>query len=396
MTHIHSSIPDIPPDHADGSSSWVHLALIYSGRLGRVAPLSLLPLWGVLVGLAAWPWRALWLPATVIAATFLLVDWLMLAQLPRQQRSWGPVTPPLLGLTVVRVLLSLGIALIAPQSMWLFAMAALQAGISAMAIYATWLEPFRVKATAMRYTHEDWHGKPLRVLHISDIHFEGLSPREMAVLTYIKRLKPDLILLTGDYLNLSSVYDPQVQKGARAFLKELKAPLGVFAVTGSLVVDVPSIVPQIFQGLHIRWLNDEVVTLHHKGNALHLIGVQCTYDESRDLASLKQLHAGISDAGVTVLLYHTPDLMPAIPPLALDLYLCGHTHGGQLRLPIYGAIATSSRWGKRYEMGLYREGATTLYVSRGLGLEGLGAPRARFLSPPEIVLWSFEGSKRTS
>jgi len=196
MTNTHAHISDIPPDRADGSSSWVHLALIYSGHLGRIAPLTLLPLWLGLVFLAAWPWRELWLSATVIACTSLFADWMMLAQLPRQQRSWGPVSPPLLGLTVVRVLLSLGMALVAPHTTWLLAMAALQASISAAAIYATWLEPFRVQATTLRYTHKAWHGKqPLRLLHISDLHFEGPSPRETAVLAYIKQLKPDLILL---------------------------------------------------------------------------------------------------------------------------------------------------------------------------------------------------------
>ena len=95
----------------------------------------------------------------------------------------------------------------------------------------------------------------------------------------------------------------------------------------------------------------------------------------------------------SILLYHTPDLMPYIADArvagtGVTLYLAGHTHGGQIRLPIYGALATSSRWGKRYEMGRYYEGETTLYVSRGLGMEGLGAPRARFLAPPEIILWN--------
>ncbi|MBC8450309.1 MAG: metallophosphoesterase, partial [Chloroflexi bacterium] len=56
------------------------------------------------------------------------------------------------------------------------------------------------------------------------------------------------------------------------------------------------------------------------------------------------------------------------------------------RLPVYGAVITSSAYGKRYEMGHYVEGDTQLYVSRGLGLEGLAAPRARFLCPPEVVL----------
>jgi hypothetical protein len=91
------------------------------------------------------------------------------------------------------------------------------------------------------------------------------------------------------------------------------------------------------------------------------------------------------------LLYHTPDLMPHAARLGVTLYLAGHTHGGQLRLPIYGAMATSSRWGKRYEMGRYQEHKTILYVNRGIGMEGLGAPRARFLAPPEVVLWELDG-----
>ena len=86
-----------------------------------------------------------------------------------------------------------------------------------------------------------------------------------------------------------------------------------------------------------------------------------------------------------MLLYHTPDLMPQASALGMDLYLAGHTHGGQWRLPGFGSIFTSSRYGKRYEMGLYREGDTVLYVSRGMGMEGFGMPRARLFCPPEVV-----------
>ena len=87
----------------------------------------------------------------------------------------------------------------------------------------------------------------------------------------------------------------------------------------------------------------------------------------------------------TVLLYHTPDLIEVAAAEGVDLYLAGHTHGGQIRLPWYGALVTASRYGKRFEAGYYQVGPTQLYVSRGLGFEGLGAPRARFLCPPEIV-----------
>jgi hypothetical protein len=85
--------------------------------------------------------------------------------------------------------------------------------------------------------------------------------------------------------------------------------------------------------------------------------------------------------------------MPQAADHGIDLYLCGHTHGGQIRLPVIGAILTSSQLGKRYEMGHYHEGQTHMYVSRGVGLEGLSAPRIRFMAPPEITLVTLVGSQ---
>ncbi|MBN2002881.1 MAG: metallophosphoesterase [Anaerolineae bacterium] len=378
---------ETPPDREDGSSSWVHLGLILSGRMGQISPFVLLPLWVLFVVAACWPWNAWRVAAALISAGFLLADWTMLALLPRAQRSWGPVMPPLLGLTLLRVGLSWLCAWLLP---YLPALAILNGVIAAMAFYATWIEPFWVKVTPMRHTWPQWNSPPLRILHLSDIHFERYSPREQAVLEHMRRLQPDLILVTGDYLNLSSVHDPQAHEDVRRFLEQLQAPLGVYAITGSPVVDVKGIVPEIFDGLPIHWLRDEVAEVHHNGNTLWLIGVSCTYREERDIAAitslLETLPAGATN---TLLLYHTPDLMPAVAELGVSLYLCGHTHGGQLRLPLFGAMATSSRWGKRYEKGLYHEKQTTLYVHCGLGMEGLGAPRARFLARPEVVVWEF-------
>ena len=90
---------------------------------------------------------------------------------------------------------------------------------------------------------------------------------------------------------------------------------------------------------------------------------------------------------MNILLYHTPDLAPEASRLGIDLQLSGHTHGGQVRLPFYGALVTGSLYGKRFEAGRYQLERMVLYVSRGLGLEGAGAPRVRFLCPPEMILW---------
>jgi hypothetical protein len=71
----------------------------------------------------------------------------------------------------------------------------------------------------------------------------------------------------------------------------------------------------------------------------------------------------------------------------IDLYLGGHTHSGQIQLPVYGALVTFSMYGKLYEAGEYQVENTLAYISRGIGMEGFGLPRARFLCPPEVIIF---------
>ena len=384
--------PERIPHDQEGKSSLLHRLFVLTGRLSRITPARLLPTWAALTLIAAWPWAGQRFLAGGVFLLTLLVDWAVLGLLPVFQRSWGAVTPPLLGLALGRTVLSWLAAQVLPDRAGLVVFGGLSAALNAGVAYATWIEPFHVGVTRETLTAPAWSGAPpLRLLHLTDLHFEGASLRERKVLAQVEALQPDLIVLTGDYLNLSSVYDPEAQAGARDFLARLEAPLGVYAVTGSPVVDIASIVPGIFRELPIRWLDDEVVPIVWHGRELQLLGIRCTRDLERDARALQQLSQARLDSAIRVLLYHTPDLMPETAGLGIDLYLAGHTHGGQLRLPLYGALFTSSRWGKRYEMGRYDLEGTTLYVSRGLGLEGLGAPRARFLAPPEVVAWTLRG-----
>ncbi len=392
---------EIPPDREDGSSSWVHQALIFAGRLGEIQPIFLIPLLIGLALLTSWIWPAWRWAAILSAALFYLLDWGTLALLPVKSRSWGPVTPSLLGLALVRFgLYATGFVL--RETAWGFPLVLLiQAALSGVVIYATWIEPFHLETTRQTLALDRWRAeKPLRLLQISDIHFEGPSPREAKVLQAAASLQPDLILLTGDYLNLSSVYDPEAQAGLRSFLEKLEAPLGVYAITGSPPVDVLGIVPEMLEGPPIHWLDDEATEIRvdtpDGEQAIWLMGVRTTYRLERDRDAMMTLVDQAPEGAARILLYHTPDLMPDASAQDVDLYLCGHTHGGQIRFPLIGAIATSSRWGKRYEQGRYHEKGTTLYVSRGLGLEGLGAPRARFLARPELVLWELTRSRSTS
>jgi len=224
-------------------------------------------------------------------------------------------------------------------------------------------------------------------LHLGDLHVERVTAREHQVVELSHALKPDVICISGDFLNLSNVHDPVAWEHTRAILARLDAPLGVYVVTGSPPIDKLEVMPQLFDGLaHIHWLRDERVTLDHHGQPIYMVGITCTHNPTVDGAALDNILHGDPD-DFTILLYHTPDLAPIAAAQGVDLQLSGHTHGGQVRLPFLGALFTSSLYGKKFEAGRYQIGALTLYVSRGIGLEGKGAPRARFLCPPEIIFW---------
>ena len=369
----------------------LHFILVFSNLLGQISPLMLTPAWLALIAIACWPWNNLRLPVAALSLTVLIIDGINLALLPKMRRSFGPVTPPLLALTFVRTALTFAAGLLTVTNLMFLTVASVQVAIAAIAIYATWIEPFRVGVT-----HADLRSPrlneqtPLKLLHISDLHVERITLRERRLLDHVEALKPDIIVLTGDYLNLSNVREPKAQAEVRDLLAQLCERSGcpIYAITGSPPVDLKEVIPRIFEGLPITWLLDEVIALNLLGHNIRLAGLRCTRERSRDARRLRHILAQQSDETFTILLYHSPDLMPEAVDLGIDLYLCGHTHGGQLRLPLFGALMTSSDFWKRYEMGRYEEEGTTLYVSRGLGMEGLGAPRARFLAPPEIILWT--------
>ncbi len=92
-----------------------------------------------------------------------------------------------------------------------------------------------------------------------------------------------------------------------------------------------------------------------------------------------------------VFLYHYPAPAEMVSKYNVDLFCAGHVHGGQVRLPWYGAIVTRSETGKKFEFGLYSVGNMYLYVSRGIGMVGDFVPRVRFLCKPEIALLELVG-----
>jgi len=226
----------------------------------------------------------------------------------------------------------------------------------------------------------------LRILQLSDLHIgNGMQGEELAALVgRANALRPDCIVLTGDLFD----FDPScVEDGARG-LSALQAPLGVYAVLGNHDVytgaeRVAGALAQHARG--IRLLRGEWVRLPLPA-PLYLAGVD---DPGRrwaerdfELPALETLARELPGDGPALLLVHRPEAFGQAARLGFPLVLAGHTHGGQLAVPLLQDSLNLARLISRYPRGLFHEGGSLLYVNRGAGVAG---PRLRLATRREIA-----------
>ena len=239
--------------------------------------------------------------------------------------------------------------------------------------------------------------RALRILHLSDLHLERLAARERQILAWIEQSPPDLILLSGDYLNTSYTREPTAQAELVCFLERLCARSTVVGTLGTPGVDDRASLPSLLERAGVVLLRDQGLTLRdEEAGTLCILGVECDHDPAKDAEGLERTLKNADREGFQILLFHSPELAPHIGALwpPIDLYLCGHTHGGQIRMPGWGALVTGSSTGKKFEKGLYQVGPTRLYVHPGVGLEGNASPRMRLFCSPEMVEWTLRPLSR--
>jgi predicted MPP superfamily phosphohydrolase len=347
------------------------------------------------------------LPMTLAFLLFCVADWALLWALPLLRLSFSSeIMPPLVVSVMIRLFVFWGLVGAALLARWrghrrgvevrtrsaAILFLAVNLGFSAVQVDAYVVEPLLVETTELSLAFEDLDpsASPVRVVQLTDTHIERNSFREASVIAEVKALRPDIIVLTGDYLNLSNLSDPTSAAHFRQFVTQLEAPYGIYALRGS-VEPTLEMMSWLMEGTGVVWLEQEAITVNVRGQPVTLVGVACSHKQEKDTARLARAMAGVPADAFTLLLYHSPDLIREAAGHQVNLYLGGHTHGGQLRLPFYGAIVTSSIYGKRYASGLFEEEGTTMYISRGLGFEGGGMPRARFLCRPEIVSIKLRG-----
>lgn len=224
----------------------------------------------------------------------------------------------------------------------------------------------------------------LRICHLSDLHMQEFGERQQDLVVLIRDGRPDIIAITGDMVNRG-------ERDEGAFL--------------SLCDQLPEIAPTYFvtgnhewSGLHdgietriarrgVHFMDNRHVALERNGDTLYLAGAG-EWREYRE-RGVTQAVRGIPIDGCVVLLAHHPEYMSLYAAAGMNLVLAGHTHGGQIRIPFLGSLLVPDQtyFFPRYDCGLFRDGTTAMYISRGLGLSFLPV---RINCPREVAFLTLE------
>jgi hypothetical protein len=228
-----------------------------------------------------------------------------------------------------------------------------------------------------------------RVVQISDLHITRPGRRERKLASTIERINPDIILITGDLVSGNDGIG-----SCRDLLRRLAVGRTVIAVLGNndhrfreALIDTELLVRELRKAGVCVLVNGSVrLTVTAPGSVpVYVVGLDDNFTGHDDI--FKALENVPADAP-KILLAHSPAINEKINSAGINLILSGHTHGGQIAVPFWGALYTNpvSRSRKKYVAGLYRDG-TQVYVNRGIGTVVVPL---RLFSRPEVTLFHFE------
>ncbi|MDX2455798.1 metallophosphoesterase [Desulfosarcina sp.] len=220
-----------------------------------------------------------------------------------------------------------------------------------------------------------FHGYTL--LHLTDLHADFISGYENIICESIKNLSYDACVMTGDYRKKISGSIKTPMKAMEKITSTIRAKDGIFATFGN---HDTYRMAEPFEKMGITILPNESIYINRNNSRIQITGIDDPYYYYTDqaLTALEE-----TEEGFKIALVHTPSLYDVAAENRYQLYLCGHTHGGQICLPGGYPIILHLRYGRKYYRGLWRYRKMTGYTSQGCGTIGIPI---RFNTVSEVTL----------
>lgn len=223
-----------------------------------------------------------------------------------------------------------------------------------------------------------------RILHLSDLHIDSIPGFASLIIHKIKELHFDLCLLTGDYRRDISGSFSHILKPVMILSKYIQAPYGTFAVLGN---HDTYLMARYEQESGMELLINESVEILRDGQKILITG---TDDPFNFFTEPALLCFETRNYDFKIALVHTSELAKVASEKKYDLYLCGHTHGGQICLKEGVPLISHQFEGKQYNHGIWTIGNMTGYTSRGAGVSGMPV---RFNCPAEVTVITLNNGK---
>ncbi len=217
-----------------------------------------------------------------------------------------------------------------------------------------------------------------RILHLSDLHIDKMDGLVEALIPILTHLPVDLCVITGDYRFEDFGSCQEVYRRMRDLLPSITSKHGVYGILGNH--DVSEIAYALDQ-MGVVMLINEAVPINSGSQSIWLAGVDDPFDFRTD--DLPGALENTPSGSFKVLLAHSPELYTEASQLGVDLYLCGHTHAGQVRLPGIGSLRHNADCPKEYSYGHWTYGNMQAYTSPGVGCSALPI---RYNCAPEVVV----------
>lgn len=255
--------------------------------------------------------------------------------------------------------------------------------ITLLLLYSHYIEPNNLTIKEYKIENKNIPNSfdGLKIVHFSDIHYKSTVDINYLkkIVKLINKQKPDIVIFTGDFLDKRFNYTDKEIENAKNEINKIESTLGNFAVTGNHdIIKNPETFNEIFSNNFTILNNEEKLLYYEDTTPISIIGFQDALEGKVNYEMLEK-----ENPYFRIILAHEPDEYNKIKEYDFNILLSGHSHNGQVRLPLIGAIYTPTG-SKTYYENYYKLDNKEIFISNGIGTSGLDV---RFLSTPSINLY---------